>query len=80
MKHIRISLPEDLAREAEAEGLLAPEQLEPLLRDAIRDKRKAGLRDAMAKMAAVNDSSALSPEDVAAEIAAYRAERRASQK
>jgi hypothetical protein len=80
MKHIRISLPEDLAREAEAEGLLAPDKLEPMLRDAIKGKRKAGLRDAMAKMAAVNDGSAMSPEEVAAEIAAYRAERRAAQK
>jgi hypothetical protein len=80
MKHIRISLPEDLAREAEAAGLLTPEQLEPMLRNAIRGKRKAGLRDAMAKMAAVNDGSAMSPEEVAAEIAAYRAERRAAQK
>jgi hypothetical protein len=80
MKHIRISLPEDLARAAEAEGLLAPEKLEPMLRDAIKEKRKAASRDAMAKMAAVNDGSVMNPEDVAAEIAAYRAERRIAQK
>jgi hypothetical protein len=80
MKHIRISLPEDLAREAEAAGLLKPEQLEPMLRDAIKEKRRAASRDAMAKMAAVNDGSSLSLEEVAAEIAAYRAERRAAQK
>ena len=80
MKHIRISLPDDLAREAEAVGLFSPDQLEPLLRDAIREKRKERLRYAMKELATItDDEAALSPEDVALEIAAYRAERRAAQ-
>ena len=77
MKNVQITLPDDLARDAAEVGLLSGENLEQLLRDAIRTLRKSGLRKAMDRMVETSSGSAMSPEDVAAEIAKFRAERRA---
>ncbi len=77
MKNVEITLPDDLARDAAEAGLLSGENLEQLLRDAVRTLRKNNLRKAMDVMAETSTGPAMSPEDVAAEIAKFRTERRA---
>lgn len=74
---VQISLPDELAQDAQRAGLLSPAALEQWLRDALRKQRVAELFTAMDRMAAVEEPAAMSPEEVAEEIAAMRAERRA---
>ena len=76
MTELTLSLPDDLAREAEEAGLLAPEVLEQLLREAVRRRALAELKQAMDRMAAV-EGPVLTPEEIQEEIRAARAERRA---
>jgi hypothetical protein len=77
MKNIQITLPDDLAHDVAEAGLLSGANLEQLLREAVTTLRKDSLRNAMDRMAAVPSEPVMSPKDVAAEIAAFRAERRA---
>jgi cytidylate kinase len=75
---VKLSLPDSLAQEAQAAGLLAPEQLERLVREALRAKRVERLTAARATLAA-NPLPPMTPEEIQAEIDAYRARvRRAS--
>ena len=70
---VKLNLPESLAKEAQQAGLLSPEELERLVREALRAKRLQRLSDAREKLAA----SPLPPmtlEEIQAEIDAYRAE------
>jgi hypothetical protein len=46
-----------------------------LLRNAVKALRKSNLRQAMDRMAESSSGPAMSPEDVAVEIAKFRAER-----
>jgi hypothetical protein len=78
MTTVQIVLPDGLAQEAEQAGLLAPESLAGLLRDQLRAKRGEQLLAAMQRMSAEPDPPAMAPEEVAAEIAAMRAELRAA--
>ena len=77
MKKVQITLPDDLARDVADVGLLSGDNLERLLRDAVKESRKISLRAAMDRMTDRSSGPAMSPEDVAAEIAKFRAERRA---
>jgi hypothetical protein len=77
MTTIQLTLPDQLAQEAERAGLLSPESLEERLRKQLKAKAAEQLFAAMDRMAAVNDPSYMSPEEVAEEIKAMRAERRA---
>ena len=77
MKNVQITLPDDLARDVADVGLLSGDYLERLLRDAVKASRKSNLRAAMDRMADSSSGPAMSPEDVAAEMAKFRAERRA---
>lgn len=77
MKNVQITLPDDLARDVADVGLLSGDYLERLLRDAVKASRKNNLRAAMDRMADNSSGSVISPEDVASEIAKFRAERRA---
>jgi hypothetical protein len=77
MTTVQIKLPDQLAREAQQAGLLSPELLERWLREQLKAQRVDRLFAAMDRMSAVNDPAILSPQAVAAEIAAMRAERRA---
>ena len=43
MKNVQVSLPDDLARDAE--GLLESEVLEAVLRDCLEQREKSGARD-----------------------------------
>jgi hypothetical protein len=78
MTTIQITLPDQLVQEAQQAGLLSPQLLEKWLRDQLRAQRVDQLFSAMDRMDAVKEPTIMSPEEVAEEIAAMRAERRAS--
>jgi post-segregation antitoxin (ccd killing protein) len=76
LREITVTLPDDLAEEAEASGLLTPGTLEQLIREEIKRRKTDRLFDIMDRLA-VADKGELTEADVAAEIRAYRAEKRA---
>jgi hypothetical protein len=73
---IRLRLPDSVAREAEASGLLEPDSLAGLLRDELRRRQVEHLFAAADRMAAVS-SPPLTAEEVESEIRAVRAGRAA---
>lgn len=75
MQELKVTLPEDLAREAETMGLLKPEALERLLRQELRRRRAAELFEAADRLAALH-LPPLTEAEVEAEIQAARRERR----
>lgn len=77
MTEVTMSLPDDLARQAQRAGLLSSERLEQWLRGQLNNERVEELFAAIDRMAAIQPAAVMSPEDVAEEIAAMRAERRA---
>ncbi len=70
---VKLELPDPLAAEAQAAGLLAPEQLERMLREALRARRVEKLAAAREVLAA-NPLPPMTPEELQAEIDAYRAD------
>lgn len=76
MTQLTVNLPDDLARQARAAGLLSEEALAALLRDAITRQRVERLFATMDRLSCL--APALSEAEIAAEIKAARAERRAS--
>ncbi len=77
MTTVQITLPDQLAQEAQRAGLLSSARLEQWLREQLKARQVDELFTAMDRMASVDAPAAMSPEDVAREIAAMRAERRA---
>lgn len=77
MTTIEITLPDQLASDAAEAGLLSPESIESLLRERLKAQRVKELFEAMERMSAVDDPPYMSPEEVAEEVKAMRAERRA---
>ena len=75
MTTIEITLPDQLAQEAQRAGLLSPARLERWLREQLKVQHVEELFAAMDRMSAVDEPAFMSPEDVAREIAAMRAER-----
>jgi hypothetical protein len=75
-RDITLQLPEDLASEAEQYGLLSSEQVARLIQDEIR-KRKWKVLLATADRLAEQDLPPSTEDELEAEIAATRAERRA---
>ena len=73
---LEIKLPDALAKEARSAGLLTPEALELMLRDAMRLRAADRLRTAMERMAKA-DVPPMTESEIQAEIDAVRAERRA---
>lgn len=71
---VKLDLPDSLAREAEANGLLTPEAIESLLRAEIRRRRVNKLFDAADRLAALE--TPLTEAEVEAEITAARRARR----
>ena len=71
---LKLDLPDNLAREAEANGLLTPEAIEAMLRTEIRRRRVDKLFDAADRLAAVDVP--LTEDEVEAAIAAVRQTRR----
>jgi lipoate-protein ligase A len=61
----QITLPEELLQKAEAAGLLSPEAFEQLIREKLKAKVIASLKDAMARIDAVNDLPPMSAEEIA---------------
>ena len=74
---ITLVLPESLAREAEASGLLQPQVIEVLLREELRRRRLNRLFQAADQLAALA-MPPLTEAEVEAEIQAARNARRAS--
>jgi len=74
---LKLTLPDNLAREAEASGLLTPEAIETLLREEIRRRRVDRLFSAADRLANL-DVPMLTESEVEAEIEAARRSRRAS--
>ncbi len=76
MTTLEINLPDSLVKEAREAGLLTPEAIEQMVREAIRQRALGELKQAMERMAAVA-GPAMTPEEIQEEIKAARAERRA---
>jgi hypothetical protein len=74
---ITLTLPDELAREARDRGLLAPEALQRLIDAEVERRRKVDRLFEIADSLAAMDKGDLTEEDIKAEIAAVRAERRA---
>lgn len=70
---VQIQLPDQLARDAQAAGLLSQSRLEPWLREQLRARRVDELFEAMDRMTAVDEPPVMTPE----EVAVIRAERSA---
>ncbi len=75
MTTVEITLPDALAQEAAKAGLLAPEKIERMLRERLRAERIEAMQAARAKLAA-EPLPPMTPEEVSAEIEAYRSEQR----
>ena len=75
MSEILLTLPDNLAREAEANGLLKPEFIASLLRTEIRRRRVNKLFAAADRLADLD--APVTDAEIEAEIAASRRERRA---
>jgi hypothetical protein len=76
MTTVQITLPDQLAQEAQRAGLLSPARLERWLRNELKTQRVDELFAAMDRMAAVDEPAVMSPEEVANELATMRADRR----
>jgi uncharacterized protein YdbL (DUF1318 family) len=72
---LTLALPDSLAREAEAAGLLTPEAIERLLSDAVRQGRVGRLFEAADRLAALAEPP-LTDADIESEIDAARRARR----
>jgi hypothetical protein len=74
---LTLHLPDQLARDAKAAGLLTEQELERLVREALHARSLERLDAAMAKLAA-DPLPPISESEIQAEIEAYRAEKRAA--
>lgn len=74
---VKLELPDSLAKEAQQAGLLAPKEIENLLREEIRRRGVGELFEAMDRMAAV-EGPPMTEDEIQAEIDAVRAARRAA--
>lgn len=77
MTTVQITLPDQLAQEAQRAGLLTSDTIERMLREQLKARHVDELFQAMDRMAAIDTPAAMSPEEVAEEISVMRAERRA---
>ena len=77
MTTVQITLPDQLAQEAQRAGLLSPDSIERILRAQLKTQHVNELFQAINQMATVNEPAIMSPEEVAEEIRAMRAERHA---
>jgi hypothetical protein len=75
MTTVQITLPDALVQEATKAGLLAPEKVERMLREELRQERTERMKAARATLAA-EPLAPMTPEEIRAEIDAYRTEQR----
>lgn len=71
MTTLTIDLPDNLAREAKDAGLLDPEAIETILREAMRKRRIDRLFESMQKLSAT-PMPPMTPKEIQNEIDAYR--------
>lgn len=74
---LKLTLPDQLAREAQRAGLLNEQAIERLIEEAVRREAGKKLLDAMQRLRAAN-VPALTEEEIAAEVKALRAARKAA--
>jgi len=77
MTTVQITLPDQLAQEAQRAGLLSSVRLEEWLREQLKTRQVDAFFSALDRIAEVDEPATMSPEEVAREIAAMRAARRA---
>ena len=77
MTTVQITLPDQLAQDAQRAGLLSQSSIEKLLREKLQAQRRDEFFAASERMAQVTEPTTMSPEEVAEEIRAMREERRA---
>jgi hypothetical protein len=75
MTTVQINLPDALAQEATKAGLLAPEKIERMLREGLRAESIERMKAVRAALAA-DPLGPMTPEEISAEIDAYRTEQR----
>jgi len=75
MTTVQITIPDALAKEAAAEGLLEPGSIEAILRERLAAARIAKMQVTRQKFSDTG-TPPLTAEEIEAEIQAYRAERR----
>lgn len=71
---LKLTLPNDLAQEAQAAGLLSPEAMEAMVREAMKKRRIDRLFETMKKLSDLTPP--ITEAEIAAEIQAARMERR----
>lgn len=77
MTTVQITLPDQLAQEAQSAGLLTSATIERILREQLKIQHVDDLFSAMDRMGAIDEPAAMSPDEVAQEIRIMRAEQRA---
>ncbi len=77
MTTVQITLPDQLAQEAQRAGLLSSETIERMLRAQLKTQHVDELFQAIDQMAATDTAATMPPEEIAEEIRIMRAERRA---
>lgn len=75
---LTVKLPDPLAKEARAAGLLAPQAIEKLLREAIERRKQIDSFFATVERLRAANIPPMSEEEIQAEVDAVRAERRAA--
>ena len=75
MTTVQITLPDALAQEATQAGLLAPDKIERILRDRLRQGRIDSLKTARAALTA-QPMEPMTPTEISAQIDAYRSDQR----
>lgn len=78
MATVQITLPDQLAQDAQRAGLLSSAKLEGWLLEQLKAQRVETLFTAMDRMAEVDEPAMMTPEEVAEELTAMRAQRRAN--
>lgn len=76
MTTVQITLPDALAQEAANAGLLAPEEIERILRERLRSERIERLKAARSALATQQPLPPMTPGEISAEIEAYRSGQR----
>jgi hypothetical protein len=75
MTKVELNLPDKLVADLDGAGLLAPAELERVLREVLREQRLKRL-DAALDLAERDPLPPMTTEEIQAEIDAYRAEKR----
>jgi post-segregation antitoxin (ccd killing protein) len=73
---IKVTLPDELAREAQAAGLLTDEAIERMIKAELKHRAGEALLESARRISAV-EGPVMTPEEIQQEINAVRAERRA---